>query len=213
MTVVGVAADVQFDSLTGNLRTPVYYAPCLQSEVVTGLDLIVRTKEAPEGMLTVIRDQVHRFDSNLPVYNLTTMAERLSGEMASTRSFVLLLGFFSGSALLLAALGVYGVLAAGVGQRMRELGVRRALGAQPRDVLRLVVRHGFLLAVAGAAAGVLAALALARFLRSLLYGITFTDPLAFLAAAALLAVVAVLACLLPAWRATRVDPVIVLRYE
>jgi putative ABC transport system permease protein len=213
MTVVGVAGDIQFDSLQGDRSTPVYYVPCLQSEVVIGLDLIVRTAGAPEAMLPAIRDRIHRFDANLPVYNLTTMDDRLGGEMASTRSFVLLLAFFSASALLLAALGVYGVLAAGVGERIRELGVRRALGAQPADVLRLVLRHGILLTLAGAAAGILAALALARFLRTLLYGVTTTDPLAFLAAAALLATVALLACLLPAWRATRVDPLVALRYE
>jgi len=213
MIVVGVAGDVQIDSLIGNRSTPMLYIPLLQSEAVIGLDLIVRTSGPPEAMLATVRDHIQHFDGNLPVYNLATMEERLSGEMASTRSFVLLLAFFSGSALLLSALGVYGVLSAGVSQRMRELGVRRALGAQPADVLRLVVRHGVLLTLAGAAAGVLAALALARFLRTLLYGVTSADPLAFLAAAAVLGAVALLACLIPAWRATRVDPLTMLRYE
>jgi ABC-type antimicrobial peptide transport system permease subunit len=185
----------------------------INSAVVIGLDLIVRTAGPPEAMLSTIRDAVHRFERNLPVYNLSTMNKRLSGQIAYTRSFALLLSFFSASALLLAALGVYGVLAAGVSQRTQELGVRRALGAQRGDLLRLVVRHGIILAAAGAGTGTLAALGLARFARTLLYGVTSADPAAFLAAAVVLSAVAVLACLLPAWRATRVDPVIVLRYE
>ena len=213
MIVVGIAGDVQLESLIGDRSTPAFFLPLLQSEVIIGLDLIVRTSGRPENILATLRGHIQRFDRNLPVYSLATMEERLSGQMASTRSFVLLLAFFSGSALLLAALGVYGVLSAGVSQRMRELGVRRALGAQPADVLRLVVRRGVLLTFAGAAAGILAALALARFLRTLLYGVTSADPLAFFAAALLLAAVAVLACLLPAWRATRVDPLVTLRYE
>ena len=213
MTVVGVAGDIQFDSLTGDLRTPVFYAPCLQSGVIIGLDLIVRTQGDPRAILPTLRNAVRRFDRNLPVYNLTTMNERLGGAMASTRSFALLLGFFSVSALLLAALGVYGVLSAGVSQRMQELGVRRALGAQPGEVLRLVARRGLLLILAGAGTGMVAALALARFVRNLLYGVSSADPWAFLAAAGVLGAVAAVACSLPAWRATRVDPVIVLRYE
>ena len=213
MTVVGVVGDIQFDSILGNRAAPAFYIPCLQSEVVIGLDIVVRTKNAPEALLATLRDRVHRFDPNLPVYNLATMDQRLSGETASARSFVILLSFFSGSALLLAALGVYGVLSAGVGQRMRELGVRRALGAQPGDVLGLVIRQGALLTLAGAAAGILAALALARFLRTVLYGVTPFDALSFLAAAGLLGAVAISACLLPAWRATRVDPLTTLRYE
>jgi len=213
MSVVGVAGDFQFDSLTGNLHTPVFYVPSMQSDVVISMDLIVRTKSAPEAFIPVLRGLVQKFDPNVPVYNANSMEERLSGERAATRSFVLLLGFFSASTLLLAALGVYGVLASAVGQRIQEMGVRLALGAERSDVLRLVLGQGLLLAAAGTTMGIAAALLLTRWMKSLLYGVSAADPLAFVAAAGVLLLLAVAACLPPAWRATRVDPVVVLRYE
>ena len=213
MRIVGVVGDFQFDSLTGNLHSLVFYAPAMQSEAVISMDVIARTKGAPERFIPVLRDQVRQFDRSMPVYHVATMDERLSGERAATRSFALLLGFFSGSTLLLAGLGVYGVLASAVGQRMQEIGVRLALGAKRGDLLRLVLRQGVLVAAGGTATGALAGLLLTRWMSSLLYGVKPSDPVAFGAGAALLMLLAGAACVLPAWRATRVDPVVVLRYE
>ena len=213
MPVVGVAADFQFDSITADIHAPVFYAPSQQSEEVISMDILVRTKTPAEAFVPLLREHVRNFDRNLPVYNAATMEERLSGQRAAARSFLILMGFFAGCTLLLAGLGVYGVLASAVGERVQELGVRLALGAKRSDLLRLVLRQGVLLVAAGTAAGVLVALALTRWMSSLLYGVTAADPMAFSAAVGALLVLALAACALPAWRATRVDPIIVLRYE
>jgi putative ABC transport system permease protein len=213
MTVVGVAGDFEFESLTGDPHPPVFYAPAMQGEGVVSFELVVRTKGSPANLLPALTERVRDFDRGLPLYHIATMEERLSGERATTRSFTLLLGLFAGSTLLLAGLGVYGVLASAVGERVQELGVRLALGATRADLLRVVLRQSLLLAAAGTAGGIVAALVLTRWMGSLLYGVGAADPLAFAAATAAVLVLALAACALPAWRATRVDPIVVLRYE
>lgn len=142
-----------------------------------------------------------------------TMDQLLADSVSRSRFTMLLLGIFAAVALVLAAVGIYGLIAYSVTQRTPELGIRMALGAQRRDVLRLVLTHGTRLTLLGVAIGVLAALALSRVLSTLLFGISATDPLTFAGVAGLLSVVALLACFIPARRATRVDPLIALRYE
>ncbi len=152
-------------------------------------------------------------DPDLPIFGLSTMKQVVSESVSQPRFYLLLLGAFAGVALLLAALGVYGVISYAVSQRTRELGIRIALGASERRVVRLVVTAGFSLAVAGVAAGLIASLYLTRLLRTLLFGVPSTDPLTFAIVALLLLTVAALAALIPARRAASVNPVIAMRAE
>jgi putative ABC transport system permease protein len=152
---------------------------------------------------------VQKLDATLPVFDVKTMTEHMSLSLFPARVAATLLGCFGLLALLLAAIGVYGVMSYSVAQRTREIGIRIALGAQPRDVLQLVVRQGMLLA----AIGLFVSLALTRLMSSLLYGVSATDVVTFLSISLLLAAVVLLACYLPARRATKVDPIVTLRYE
>ena len=152
-------------------------------------------------------------DPALPVANLSTMEDVVRRSIARPRFIALLLSIFAGAALFLAAIGIYGVLSYSVAQRAQELGIRMALGADRRRILRLVMSQGLLLALAGVAAGVAISLALSRLIASLLFGVAPTDPLTYGGVVALLGAVAIAACALPAARAARVDPLIVLRSE
>jgi putative ABC transport system permease protein len=156
---------------------------------------------------------MRELDPDLPIFGLSTMKQVVSESVSQPRFYLLLLGAFAGVALLLAALGVYGVISYAVSQRTRELGIRIALGASERRVVRLVVSAGFSLAVAGVAAGLIASLYLTRLLRTLLFGVPSTDPLTFAIVALLLLTVAALAALIPARRAASVNPVIAMRAE
>ena len=156
---------------------------------------------------------VWKVDPSIPVTKVRTMSEVMSLSLAAQRFNTLLLGVFAGVALLLASVGLYGVLAFSVAQRTREIGIRMALGAQTRDVLRLVLRQGLTLSLLGVAAGVGVSLAGTRVLAGLLYGVAPTDPATFAAVAMVLVAVALVACLIPARRAMRVDPIVALRYE
>jgi putative ABC transport system permease protein len=210
-SVVGVVSDVKQDRLDapGEMQ---FYVP--QAQMVNSyMTLVVRTRVNPTSVATAIREQIHALDKDQVVYAVATMDQLLSGSLALRRFSMLLLGLFATVALLLAAVGLYGVISYTVGQRTHEFGIRVALGAQPGDVLRLVVRHGFTLVLAGVGAGIVAALALTRLLASLLYGISSTDPATFAVVTVVLVGVALVACYVPARRATKVDPMVALRYE
>jgi len=167
----------------------------------------------PEAVATALREAVRVVDSGLPLYRVMPMSEILGESTASRRLNLRLLGCFGAVALVLAGVGLYGVTSFLVTQREREFGVRLAVGAEAPDILRLVLRQGLVLTAAGGAVGLLAALGLGRLLGSLLYGVPFWDPLVLGSAVLLLGAVTLVACLLPAWRASRVDPLVVLRAE
>jgi putative ABC transport system permease protein len=152
-------------------------------------------------------------DKNQPVSDIKTMDQVLSDSLARRRIYMALLGMFAGAALLLAAVGIYGVMSYTVNQRVHEIGLRLALGAERADVLRLILSEGTKIAFVGTAIGIAVALALTRLMTSLLYGVTATDPATLLAVAALPVLVAVVACYIPARRAVRVDPMVALRHE
>ena len=176
------------------------------------MDLVVRTAGNPESSLPAVRRKIHAIDPELPLSAVRTMDQWLSSNAAQPRLNAVLLAIFAAVALLIAAIGIYGVLAYSVTQRTREIGVRMALGAQRGNVVSLVVREGMLVAIAGIGAGLAASAALSRILATLLFGVRPRDPGTFALVAALLAVIALAACLLPARRAARVDPMVALRY-
>ena len=177
------------------------------------LTIVARTSGDPIAMAPVVAAQLTEIDPNQPVAEIRAMRDFVSADLAQPRFTMLLLGSFAAAALILAAIGLYGVIAFGVTQRTREIGVRVALGAQQRDILRLVMQRGMLLIGTGLAIGIAAALALGRVVAGLLYGVTPTDPATLLAVALFLAAVAMLATYLPARRAARVDPMVALRAE
>jgi putative ABC transport system permease protein len=173
----------------------------------------VRTKGDPEALTAAVRGALLSIDKDQPAYDIKTMDDVFSASVAKTRLVVLLFGVFSMFALLLASIGIYGVIAYSVAQRTHEIGIRLALGAQTREVLRMIIRQGMILALIGAGLGLAGAFAATRVMRGLLYGVSPTDPLIFIGVSLLLTVVALLACYIPARRATKVDPMIALRYE
>jgi len=175
--------------------------------------LIVKSSVDPAAIVAAVRREVLALDKNTPLTRIKTMTERAAEVTSRTRFIALLLGLFAGLALLLSAIGIYGVMAYSVSARTRELGIRIALGAQSGAVLRLVLRDGLTLIGAGLALGVLAAWAALRVLKSQLYDVSATDPATFAGVTALLIVVATLACYLPARRATKVDPMVALKCE
>ena len=214
-TIVGVVSDVKGGSLNQPTTSQVY-APLSQYRREgwnNGLMLAVRTSTPPETLTSAIRDQVRALDADQPITNVRTMDELLNRTLSDARFSLLLFGLFAGVALVLAAIGIYGVMATAVTQRTHEFGLRMALGAQTRDVLRLVIGQGMLLVVIGIGAGLLSAVALTRLMSTLLFGVSPTDPVTLALITVLLAVVALLACYLPARRATKVDPLVALRYE
>ena len=214
-TVVGVAGDVRQVAMESEPR-PEFYLPYRQGTPVGFFlprDLVIRASVAPASLGPAIRAAVKEIDPNVPVADIRTMSEVLSGSIASRSLYMGLFAFFAGAALALSAIGVYGVLAFYVTQRERELGIRMALGARGWDVVRLVVGQGMAVTAAGLALGALLAVAASRALSSLLYKVEPEDPLTFLAVGILLAATALLATLLPARRASRLDPACTLRVE
>ncbi len=209
--VLGVVSNVRHSSLEAAAEPEMYFP--LAQATQGSVEMVVRTTQPPEAMASEIQRALQSVDANLPVRDFRTL-EGIVAQSVSPRRFVmLLLGGFAGLALLLAALGIYGVISFSVAQRTQEIGIRLALGAQAADVLKLVMGQGAKLIFSGVALGLLMAFLLAQVMRSMLFGVSATDPLTFGMIALLLTIVALLACYLPARRATKVDPMIALRCE
>jgi putative ABC transport system permease protein len=177
------------------------------------MTIVVRTKSDPGAVAGSLRAALTSLDKSLPLYDVKTMTEYLSDSLARRRFNLILLTAFGAVALVLAVIGIYGVISYGVTQRTTEIGIRMALGAEKGDVLTLVVRQAMIMALVGVAIGLLGSFALTRLMGALLFEVSVTDPLTFIVIALLLTFVALLACVVPAWRATKVDPLIALRYE
>jgi predicted permease len=216
LTIVGVVKNVKQGGLDEETGTEIYF---LYPQVGRfgfanrTMNVVVRTARDPLSIASAVRNEVRAIDSSLPVANLASMEDVLSTSLARPRFLTLLLGIFAGVALALAAIGTYGVMAYSVAERRQEIGIRMALGAQASSVLGMVLRQGVTTAAMGIAIGVLGALALSSMLQSMLFNISPNDPTAFVAAPLTLAAVALLACYLPALRATRVDPARVLKQD
>jgi len=209
--IVGVVADVKFKNLTSEWK-PTTYVP--QAQIPIGrLTVIVRTAGDPSILARPLAETVRSIDPDLPAYNVKTVEEYLDGTIAIPRFNTMLLGIFAGLALVLTAIGLYGVISYSVAQRTHEIGIRMALGAQPSEMMRLVVGQGVRLALFGVGLGLIAAFAFTHFLSSLLFGVTATDPISFVTVVVTLLAVVLLACYVPARRAMRVDPMVALRYE
>jgi putative ABC transport system permease protein len=209
--IVGLVSDVRNRNLSSELRAG-YFVP--QAQVpFNQMTLVVRTTGDPHSLITAVQNEVHAMDSEVPVFSTKTMEEYISATVAAPRFNATLLMIFASVALILTIVGLYGVMSYSVAQRTNEIGIRMALGATTRDVVRLIVAQGFKLVLIGLGLGLLGAVASMSWISSLLFGVTWKDPLTFVAVAAFLGVVALLACYIPARRATRLDPLHALRYE
>ncbi|MFN8651509.1 MAG: FtsX-like permease family protein [Gemmatimonadales bacterium] len=211
ITVIGVVEHTMHEGLDGGRRVQLYFS--MAQRTIPFLAYAVRTQGDPMRIVPQVKAAMKSFDPDLAVSNVTPMAELIETSTGPRRFSMVLLGIFSTLAAVLAAIGLYGVMSFTVTQRSRELGVRLALGAVPEDVLRLVLTQGMRLVLVGVGIGLVAALLLTRVLRSMLFNVSSTDPLTFAAISIVLLVVTVVATWLPARRATRVDPVVVLRDE
>jgi predicted permease len=209
--IIGVVGNVKFEDLTTEF-SPESYIPYAQLQFGS-LTIVVRSSKDPEGLAKPIASVVQSLDKDLPTYSPKTVEQYLDGTIAVPRFNTFLLAIFAALAMVLTAVGLYGVISYTVAQRTHEIGIRMALGAQPGDMMRLVVSQGMRLALFGVAVGLVAALGLTRFLSSLLFGVSSADPLSFAAVVAMLFTVVLLACYIPARRAMRVDPMVALRYE
>jgi putative ABC transport system permease protein len=218
--IVGVVRHVEHDNLDGqSSRSPQFYLNFNQIPVdrlptqVRRINLLTRTNVEPSSLVAAVREQVAALNKDQAVFNVRTMEDIVDQSIAPRRFSMLLLGVFAIVALALASIGIYGMMSYAVAQRTREIGLRMTLGAQSVNVLRLVIGQGMQLALLGVAIGLVASLALTRTMKTLLFGVSATDPLIFISIALLLAVAALLACWLPARRAAKVDPIVALRYE
>jgi predicted permease len=219
--IVGVVRDVRQRSLSFENLTPEVqklfssqvYIAYGQRALWPRMRVIVRTFSEPTAVVSALRAEVRALDKDLPISKLRTMDAVRGNSIAQPRFRTLLIGLFSALALVLAAIGIYAVIAYTVTQRAREIGIRMALGAQRADILKLIVKQGLPLIFCGLLIGLAGAFALTRFMASLLYGVTPSDPATFLAVAFLLTAVALIACLIPARRAASVDPMVALRHE
>ena len=217
ITVAGVVGNVRHNGITAEVK-PKFYRAFAQWHRSSGgparnMTLIIKTADDPLALVQPVRAEIRRLDGNLPIAAIQTMQDVVDTSIATPRLTGTLLASFAALALLLAAVGIYGVLSYVVSQRRQEIGIRLAIGAAPSRVLRLVLRQGLLYAGLGAVVGLIGALAASRLLQSLLHGVEPIDPVTFAVAPLLLVIVAVLASLLPAYRATRVDPVHAMRTD
>lgn len=211
-TIIGVVGQIRQNDLTETEHTGAYYHTYKQ-RVMGYLTLVVKTEVEPASLSNGIREAVARIDPDLPFYGIETLESRISDSLLQFRTPMLLLLVFAGVALFLAAVGIYGVLAYSVTQRTRELGIMIALGSSSKHVFKTIVGQGLMVLAIGLVIGICSTLLLAQLIKALLFGVEPTDPMIFTAVSVLLALVVILACVLPARRATRIDPVATLNYE
>jgi putative ABC transport system permease protein len=213
--IVGIVGDVRQMGLDEPVKAEMYmpYQQVKNNSWYIPRDLAIRTTSDTSSLVGSVRQIIREVDPDQPVSNVATMAEVLGEEAAQRRMGMIMLVGFAALALLLASLGIYGVLAYFVTQHTNEIGLRQALGATPRNILFLVLKKGMGLTLAGVGLGLLAALGLTRLMSSMLFGVNASDPLTFVAVPVVLVAVALFACYLPARRATKVDPLVALRYE
>jgi len=211
--VVGVVGDVRLNGLSVTEPVQSVYHVMAQNPETTFMRLAVRTGLPPANLISAVTEAIHRVDADEPVVDVQTMEAVVDDSIAQNRLNMILLSAFAGLALLLASIGIYGVQAYAVRQRTREVGIRVAMGAQPADVFRLIIAQGLRLATTGIVIGLAASFGLTRLMASQLYGLSATDPWTFIGVSIVLLTVALAACFIPARRATRIDPLVALRYE
>ena len=211
MEIIGVVGDVKFTGLN-TPYIPEMYMPQAQNPAAT-MTLVVRSTSNPQPLIAAVRQKTAEIDPDLPFSNIASMNEVVSASVAQPRLTTQFTGFFAGLALLLTAVGIYGVLAYSVTQRTHEMGIRMALGASRVEILKMVVGQGMKLVLSGLVLGLVVSLAVTRLLTTLLFGTSARDPLTFAAVTLLLIVVALLAAYIPARRAAQVDPIVALRHE
>jgi putative ABC transport system permease protein len=209
--IIGIAQNVKSTGLNAESE-PTYYVPAAQAPL-QDMMILVRTMNDPTALVPALRHAVWTIDPNQPITNINTLEKLVSDSIAQPRLNMLLMGLFGALAMILSAVGIYGLLSYSVTQRTQEMGIRMALGARTADVLKLILKQGMILMLIGEAIGLAGAFALTRLIRGLLFGVTATDAPTFIAVVGVLSVVAFLACYLPARRATKVDPLVALRYE
>jgi predicted permease len=206
--IIGVVRDTKYSDLRREIH-PMLYSP----QSLGGASFELRTAADPQAILPAIRETVAQVNTNLPLFDVKTESQQIDRLLFQERLVARLSGFFGLLALVLACVGLYGLLSYEVSRRTREIGIRLALGAQPGGVLKLVLRQGVVLVIVGAAVGIGVALGVTRYLASMLYNVHANDPVTIIAVAILLMLVALAACYVPARRAMRVDPMVALRYE
>jgi putative ABC transport system permease protein len=214
MTIVGVVGDVKQYSLA-QPATPAIFTPFAQSDEPwrRWMSVVVRTPGSTAGVIPALKAQVWSLDNQIPLNRIQSMDELLQITFAERRFNMFLLALFAGLALTLAAVGIYGVMSYSVSQRTREFGIRMAVGAESGEVLKMVMEQGVRLAALGVVVGIIGAVAFTRLMAGLLFGVTPTDPVTIAAVVLLMFAVVLLACFVPARRATKVDPMVALRYE
>jgi predicted permease len=206
--IVGVVHDAKYNSLRREINAMMY-----SPQSAGGASFELRTAADPQAILPAVREVIAQVNTNLPLFDVKTESQQIDRLLFQERLVARLSGFFGLLALVLTCVGLYGLLSFEVSRRIREIGIRMALGAQPESVLKLVLRQGLVLAIVGSCVGIGVALAVMRYLASMLYDVRANDPLTMIAVSALLALVALAACYIPARRAMRVDPMVALRYE
>jgi putative ABC transport system permease protein len=212
LEIIGVTADVKQTGLDTETH-PGMFLPYPQYRSSVPLVFVMRSATDPNALATAVREKVRQLDSQLPVYDVKTMNQVLYTATARPRFLTFLLLVFAGVAVLLAAIGIYGIMSYTVAQATREIGIRFALGAQRRDLLQMVLGRGLKLALIGIGLGVAGAFGLTRLMSKLLFGVSATDPLTFAGVAVLFVMVALIASYMPARRAMKIDPLVALRYE